>query len=116
MYKIEYCGRDQIIVRRNKICVTLEFLLQPIYEPQSGETIYYEALSKVVSESGELLNTEIFFESINNDFIKLIALLQIEYFSYFKKLTSIFLNLNLSSLNDNDFVENIIKLNSKKHI
>ncbi|MDS1924701.1 EAL domain-containing protein [Vibrio parahaemolyticus] len=113
MYKIEYCGREQIIVRRNKTCVTLEFLLQPIYEPQSGETIYYEALSKVFSESGELLNTEIFFESINNDFIKLIALLQMEYFSYFKKLTNIFLNLNLSSLNDNNFVENIIKLNSK---
>lgn len=113
MFTVEYSTCGGITISSKTSYVTLEFLLQPIYFPKSGETIYCECLSRVISDSGEKLNSESFFENINDEFIKKVFLLQMEYFCNIRTTKGIFLNLNFSSLEDDEFVEKIINNNIK---
>ncbi|EGQ9363315.1 EAL domain-containing protein, partial [Vibrio parahaemolyticus] len=119
MFTVEYSEGGRTTIRSERSYVTLEFLLQPIYFPKNGQTVYYEALSSVISDSGEHLNSEAFFETINDEFIKTVLLLQMEHFSQSNSISQdILLNVNLSSLKDDDFIESIIKRNksNKYHI
>ncbi|ANQ20523.1 diguanylate phosphodiesterase [Vibrio natriegens] len=118
MFTVEYSTCGGVTISNKNSYVTLEFLLQPIYLPKSGETIYCECLSRVINESGETLNSESFFDNIDDEFIKTVFLLQMEYFSSIKTSKGIFLNLNLSALEDDEFVEKVINKNiyNKFHI
>ena len=118
MFTVEYSTCGGVTISNKNSYVTLEFLLQPIYLPKSGETIYCECLSRVINESGETLNSESFFDNIDDEFIKTVFLLQMEYFSNIKTSKGIFLNLNLSALEDDEFVEKVINKNiyNKFHI
>ncbi|MCF7481930.1 EAL domain-containing protein [Vibrio sp. J1-1] len=118
MFTVEYSTCGGVTISNKTSYVTLEFLLQPICLPKSRETIYYECLSRVINESGETLNSESFFDNIDDEFIKTVFLLQMEYFSNIRTSKGIFLNLTLSSLEDDDFVDKVINKNiyNKFHI
>ncbi|MCR9982442.1 EAL domain-containing protein [Vibrio alginolyticus] len=98
----------QISIENNDTYASFEFLLQPIYKPSSFEIVFYEVLSRVTSESGEIFNNESFFTSISNDFIKKISVRQINYFSKMELDVPFFINLTLSCLIDDEFIETII--------
>ncbi|MBR9788995.1 MAG: EAL domain-containing protein [Vibrionaceae bacterium] len=118
MFTVEYSTCGGITISKKSSYVNLEFLLQPIYLPKSGETNYFECLSRVINDSGETLNSESFFDNIDDEFIKTVFLLQMEYFCNIRTSKGIFLNLTLSALEDDDFVERVINNNiyGKFHI
>ncbi len=91
--------------------VKFEFLLQPIYCPKKCVTEYYEVLSKVHIDENRIYENESFFEAIDDDFIKQIALNQIIYLQKME-LDKIFsVNVTLSALADSKFVNTILDLN-----
>ncbi|HAS6232890.1 TPA: EAL domain-containing protein [Vibrio vulnificus] len=115
MLEVTKIKRDLVTIQSERAYVTLEFLLQPIYSPKNREIIFYEALTRIVSESGETLNSESFFENIDDEFIKKVVILQMECFSSVGLSKKIFLNVNLSSLSDDYFVDYFI-LNNKLNL
>ncbi|EKO3829400.1 MULTISPECIES: EAL domain-containing protein [Vibrio] len=112
--KIEEISIDNNIVSvfwNNQNFVSLEFKLQPIVDPKNYKIHGYEVLSHLVNSSGERLNSEEFFEYINDEFIKKIFLCQIRFLndnlSQFN--LNISLNLPLSCLLDSSFVDEVIE-------
>lgn len=75
---------------------------------------YYELLSKLISESGTLYNNEDFFTNIDDIFLKKLCLAQLDYLEEIKidKVTSI--NVTLSLLSDQNFIDKVTHLKSTK--
>ncbi|OAN17739.1 hypothetical protein A3K86_02125 [Photobacterium jeanii] len=97
--------------------VDISFLLQPIVEPANGEVVAYEALSKVLTQEGEQLNNELFFEQLDDEFLKALVLAQIKAFKqsvYKQRRVLISYNLSLSCMNDECFIDTLLGTATQK--
>ncbi|WP_185067085.1 EAL domain-containing protein [Vibrio ponticus] len=92
----------------------IDFLFQPIYCSRRRRAIYYEVLSRVTSQSGEVYNSQDFFENIDDDFIKNICLSQIKAAKTLKIKSMISTNVNMSCLDDDDFVQDLLSFKGVK--
>ncbi|MGF1689725.1 EAL domain-containing protein [Photobacterium kagoshimensis] len=95
----------------------LTFLLQPIVIPNSGEIVAFEALSKVISQSGDQLNNEDFFELAGTELLKSLVIAQINSFKktvYTKRRALISYNLPLCCMEDDCFVEKLLATCTQK--
>ncbi|MGF1834159.1 EAL domain-containing protein [Photobacterium sanguinicancri] len=95
----------------------LTFLLQPIVIPTTGEVVAFEALSKVISQSGDQLNNEDFFEHAGTELLKSLVIAQISAFKrtvYTKRRILISYNLPLSCMEDDCFVEKLLAICTQK--
>ncbi|MEZ8741603.1 EAL domain-containing protein [Photobacterium swingsii] len=95
----------------------LTFLLQPIVIPTSGEVVAFEALSKVISQSGDQLNNEDFFEQAGTELLKSLVIAQINALKqtvYTKRRVLISYNLPLSCMEDDCFVEKLLSTCTQK--
>lgn len=69
-YNYDYTGiRIQSKYDRNQFA-EFEFLLQPIFDSVSQELMAYEMLSKVMSQCGDILENEDFFNNVDDNIIK----------------------------------------------
>lgn len=115
-YNYDYTGiRIQSKYDRNQFA-EFEFLLQPIFDSVSQELMAYEMLSKVMSQCGDILENEDFFNNVDDNIIKKIVLSQIHCINHRNNIRNIVisLNLTLTSLLDTDFVLAINSLSSTK--
>ncbi len=115
-YDYDYTGiRIQSKYNSNQFA-ELEFLLQPIFNSVSQELMAYEMLSKVTSQSGDVLENEDFFNNVDDDMIKEIVLAQIHCINRRNNIRDVVisLNLTLTSLVDTSFVLAINSLSSIK--
>ncbi len=62
MYNLSY-NDDGITVRSKNSFVKLEFLFQPIIELKRKKIKYLEVLSRVLNDSGEIYQSETFFQT-----------------------------------------------------
>ncbi|MGF1788953.1 EAL domain-containing protein [Photobacterium swingsii] len=95
----------------------LTFLLQPIVIPTNGEVVAFEALSKVISQSGDQLNNEDFFQLAGTELLKCLVIAQINAFKqtvYTKRRVLISYNLPLSCMEDDCFVEKLLSTCTQK--
>ncbi|UTV31029.1 EAL domain-containing protein [Photobacterium atrarenae] len=88
-----------------------DYILQPIINPLTGRAHSYEVLSRVLSSSGECYDSEDFFSSIDDEFIKSIVLNQLETLQKASEVRGVIFSYNmpLSVLEDYDFVCQIIE-------
>ncbi|HAS6193147.1 EAL domain-containing protein [Vibrio parahaemolyticus] len=105
---------DGVIVTRDDDYAAINYLFQPIYSPRTKRTIYYEVLSRVTSQSGEIYSNQDFFESVDDEFIKSVCLSQLQVAKSLKIKSTISLNINMSCLSDDQFVQSILLFKGAK--
>ncbi|GHA32166.1 diguanylate phosphodiesterase [Photobacterium aphoticum] len=87
----------------------MRFLFQPIYQPKTNATVYYEVLSQVESQSGDQYSSEDFFANIDNEFIKLLSICQLNYVANLEALAApVSINIPLSTLLDAHFIQQLV--------
>ncbi|WP_237458092.1 EAL domain-containing protein [Vibrio parahaemolyticus] len=107
MYEYNYTDTG-VIVRTDASFVKLDFLFQPIINLKQRKVKHLEILSKVLSDSGESLYNETFFSEIDQEFIKMVALAQIRFYSKLKVRIPITVNITLSCLKDSFFLQSLL--------
>lgn len=96
--------------------VDLEFLSQPISSSRELHIIGYEVLSSIESSFGGNYEAQSFFENVSDETIKAVFIAQLEVIQRLnnsrqhKKPLFMSLNLTLSSLNDDLFVEKVVSM------
>ncbi|WP_052810318.1 EAL domain-containing protein [Vibrio renipiscarius] len=111
----------KFIARKNGVFVTkesefavLDFLLQPICEPENTSTMYYEILSRVTSQSGEQFDSQDFFLNVGDEFIKNICLQQLKYAKRLQIREVISTNVTMACLEDGFFIDSLLSFESVK--
>jgi EAL domain-containing protein (putative c-di-GMP-specific phosphodiesterase class I) len=115
MFSVENV-QSGIIVTRGTTYAELDFLVQPIVDTNTLKIKYFEVLSRVSQHSGEQLDSEDFFSDIDDEFIKLVSLHQIHYFQRKGIETRFCINLTMSSLFDEIFVNKLLSFEVKNFI
>lgn len=105
---------DGAIVRINNDWGVIKYLFQPICSPINSKTIYYEVLSLVTSQCGEIFCNQDFFESIDDEFIKIICLSQLKFAESLKIRTTLSININMTCLEDEQFVKKLLQIKGVK--
>jgi len=93
--------------------VHIDYFAQPIYNPKNLEISCYEILSKVYQNKNDISHRGGFFIPNNNHISKYVILNQIDYFLKIKLNKPFFIKMALSSLEDNNFLEEIHRRSSK---
>ncbi|MCG9656783.1 EAL domain-containing protein [Vibrio mediterranei] len=97
-------------------CINLEFLAQPIASSLELDILGYEVLSSVSNNFGEVNDAQAFFENINDETIKAVFLAQLATVNSIDrhktgiKSPLMSLNLTLSCLEDERFIEAIVAM------
>lgn len=99
---------DGVIVTREDDYAVISYVFQPIYSPKTKRAIYYEVLSRVTSQSGEIYSNQDFFENVDDEFIKKICISQLQVAKSLKIKSTISMNINMSCLADDQFVHDIM--------
>lgn len=97
--------KDIIIHNKNEFYI--EYFAQPIYSPKNLKIACYEVLSKVYQDQDDILNSKMFYRANDSDMSKKVILKQVDYFSKKNLKKPFFINMALSNLEDNDFVEEL---------
>lgn len=87
--------------------VRLEFYFQQIIDLRTQKEVYVEVLTRLLNQSGEELGNEEFFDSVGSDFIKTLSILQLKYVRRKKLAIKPTINITLSCLGDEDFVQTL---------
>ncbi len=115
MFSVENI-KSGIIIKKGSTYAELDFLVQPIIDTESSEIRYFEVLSRVSKHSGEQLNSEDFFNEIDDEFIKLVSIHQIYYFQRHGIDKDFSINLTISTLLDEKFISKLLSFNNKNFI
>lgn len=103
-----YPHADGVDIYTEQSSVKMQFLFQPIYQPRTNTVFFYEVLSKVESQSGEIYANDDFFSNIDNAFVKLLAISQLNYVESLPISHSVSINLPLSTLLDALFIQQLL--------
>ncbi|NLS13608.1 EAL domain-containing protein [Vibrio sp. SM6] len=101
-----------VIVENSDTYAIFDFLYQPIYSPKRNEITCYEILSRVTGQAGERYDSQDFFEKIDDEFIKKMAIYQIKAARSYGFKEKVSININVSCLSDENFVSDIIDIGS----
>ena len=105
-----YNDRCIILDRDCQELAAFEFCLQPIFRPKNKSVYAFELLSKVHFHSGEYYANDDFFDSIDDNFMKELLILQMSYAAEHLVESDIKLTFNIpvSCLYDGEFIKRLI--------
>ena len=66
-------------INKNTLFADFKFLLQPILEPKTAKLYAFEVLSRVTRTSSEFMESEDFFNYLDDDLIKFVAITKIQW-------------------------------------
>lgn len=108
MYSENSFDFDMLVIENDEMCY-LNFLLQPIYDPINLDVIHFEVLSEVYFDFEGDQTKDDFFLSCSNELIKEVSLKQIEFFGGWNIGKVFFVNIRLSCMADDYFVEMLME-------
>ena len=93
----------------------LEFYVQKIIDLRTQKEAYVEVLTRVLNQSGEELENEEFFDSVDDEFIKTLCILQLKYVRRKKLTIKPTINIALSLLCDEEFVRTLLEFSAMEY-
>lgn len=89
----------------------VSFVFQPIYDPKTGKVFFYEILTRFNKEK---LDVESFFNNVNENYIKELAIKQLHYIVDSRFPYQVSINIDLCYLNDAGFVKTLTSFHEVK--
>ena len=123
-FKFNFIDNDFVRVfmeiNKNTLFADFQFLLQPILEPKTAKLYAFEVLSRVTRTSSEFMESEDFFNYLDDDLIKFIAITKIQWikkvFISNRKALKFSLNIPFTCIEDKEFLSKVSSLHRRNVI